>query len=813
MIPALYSDSEKNFSSNGLGLLKDCISCKTMQKRNGSYELELTYPVGSFLYEEIKCQRIIKAKANNRYSPQLFRIYYISKPINGLITVKAEHISYRLKDNFIEKIEFSGNCGGALNMLDSLATFRSGFNFNSDISSTSKVNLERINFWNAIVGTRGSIIDVFGNGADIVRDNFNISVKAHGGLDNNVLIAYKKNLSGFECEEDWTDCITKIYPYAIKDDVVYTISEKYVDSKYIIRDENPKIASIDFSSRFEEDSEITETKLRTLAENYFKNNNCDIPSLKYKVEFVELSKTEEYKTKGFTEEIELLDKVIIRHDLYNIDTKIKVISDNYDSLSEKYIKLELGTQTKNLSDLITDINNEIEDSQKDKVTIGFLDKAIEDLSNAITGNDGGYVRLNPPSNPSEILIMDTEDILTAKTVWRWNKEGLGVSLTGYNGSFMGLAKNGKLVIEEATVNKINAALIKAGTLISLNNKTWINMDDGTFNFANKIKFIDDKLNITLTNGKDIETNLEQLSTQISSTITKNEFGSLVQQNYDSVAIAIKNKTNSQAVFDSNGLTIENGKFKINKNGKVNLYIDTNGYLNTQSGLRVVDTETTGQPETFISDLGISMEFYYSNTGDLKTTELNPERNGIRCNNSFFTDGGIDVEQDLWVGGDFDVSGSKHCVQSTKNYGKVLFNAYETPGSYFGDIGRARLDESGICIIYIDDFMQESINTKIEYEVFTSIYEGELDKTKAVEFFEQYFILHGTPNALIGWEIKGKRIGYENIRIEEKQDYHIDNNNPSISNYKTNAILSEQFFEEDLIIGGNNDENINWILNN
>ena len=101
MIPGLYAENETNFSHNGLGLLADTIYCYPEEIRNSNYEIELAYPVFSRMYKEIKANRWIKAKANDRFEPQLFRIYYISKPIGGKITVKAEHISYLLKDNFI----------------------------------------------------------------------------------------------------------------------------------------------------------------------------------------------------------------------------------------------------------------------------------------------------------------------------------------------------------------------------------------------------------------------------------------------------------------------------------------------------------------------------------------------------------------------------------------------------------------------------------------------------------------------------------------------------------------------------------------
>lgn len=375
MIPILYSENEINlgdnirFKSNGLGMLKDTISCFIEEERNETYELELTYPAGSFLFEEIKGNRFIKAKANEKLDEQIFRIYYVSQPLSGEITVKAEHISYILKDNFIEKVECTGNCKTALETLNKNAAFPTRFKFNSNISMNANFKHEREYLWKCIKGSDGSIIETYGNGADIVRDNFNLSVMQNAGQDNNILIAYKKNMTGFECEEDWTGCKTKIYPFAIRDDIVYTISEKYVSSEYINRDPTSRIEKIDFSGEFEDDEEITEEKLRILAHNYFILNEIDIPKLSYKVEFVTLSKTEEFKNIIKDENLGLFDTVIIRHEIYNIDTKIRILKVKYDSLLEKYETIELNytkpRMSKSILQTVKKQKKEIEDTKEE----------------------------------------------------------------------------------------------------------------------------------------------------------------------------------------------------------------------------------------------------------------------------------------------------------------------------------------------------------------------------------------------------------------------------------------------------------------
>ena len=103
MIPILYASvSEGTVPSHyGVGSLRDCISCKVTEERNGSYELTMEYAAEGLHASEIQPNCIIKAKPNYTDDPQLFRIYKVGKTINGRFTVNAQHISYDLSGKVI----------------------------------------------------------------------------------------------------------------------------------------------------------------------------------------------------------------------------------------------------------------------------------------------------------------------------------------------------------------------------------------------------------------------------------------------------------------------------------------------------------------------------------------------------------------------------------------------------------------------------------------------------------------------------------------------------------------------------------------
>lgn len=77
-------------------MLRDAISCTVTEERNGAFELEMVYPITGQHYSSLALRGLILAKPNPYGEAQYFRIYKISRPINGQVTVNAQHISYDL---------------------------------------------------------------------------------------------------------------------------------------------------------------------------------------------------------------------------------------------------------------------------------------------------------------------------------------------------------------------------------------------------------------------------------------------------------------------------------------------------------------------------------------------------------------------------------------------------------------------------------------------------------------------------------------------------------------------------------------------
>lgn len=368
MIPRIYDNSFTTYESNGLGLLVDAISCQVEEESNGDFELTLVYPSdGSFFYA-LKQDNLIKADASDSLKGQLFRIDTISKPLNGQVTVYAKHISFDLAKNSLNEDinERNINCENAGKHMLQKSDADSRFSIESNIEMLGNYSMDRkTDCLSAIAGTRGSLIDTFGNGPKLLRDNFTISVLNRRGKDDNTLIAYKKNITGFTLEEDYSEIINIIKPYATVTDEEGNESSIYIDeigvktSRYVEGD-IIKSQWIDFSDKFDEDETPTKEKLKNLAEKYFNDNSCDLPKMTYKIEFQPLSQTEEYKEDGLyeLEHIGMDDSVYIVNSKYGIRDQARVIKTTYNVLAEKYISIELGDPKTTLGSIINKSNDD-----------------------------------------------------------------------------------------------------------------------------------------------------------------------------------------------------------------------------------------------------------------------------------------------------------------------------------------------------------------------------------------------------------------------------------------------------------------------
>ena len=458
----LYDSNEMNFNHNGLVVLSDCKVAFVDEELNGKYEAELEYPIDArSKWQYLTEGNMIKTDG------QLFRIYNKVKTLAG-IRVSARHIFYDLLDNFIESCSVGNmNAAGALGALLSNTQYAHGYTSMSDINEADTYEIDKINPVEAIMGSDGVISRY---GGELVRDNFTIRLYQARGIDRGVLVSYGKNVIGIEETINMDSVCTRLLPVG-KDGLLLT--EKYLDSELINNYPHPIVKSIEFT-----DCE-TEDELREAGQSYL--NATDKPLVNYTVDFIELTKTVEYKHYAILETVFMGDTVTIRHTKLGIDIKAKVIRIKKNLLTNRIEEVELGSFKPNFATGINDVITVITDKQdKDKTDLQTaIDNATAQINNAL----GGYVI----KQNGELLIMDTEDIATAVKVWRWNQGGLGYSGTGYNGPFRtAITADGHIVADFMDTGTLTASLIKTGTITSKTGKLSIGLDEEVLNIGGKI---------------------------------------------------------------------------------------------------------------------------------------------------------------------------------------------------------------------------------------------------------------------------------------------------------------------------------------
>ena len=498
MKPILYETTETEFISNGIGRLSDAISCTVLEERNGQYELEMEYPVTGIHYNDLAEERIILARHDDTSDTQPFRIYKISRPMKGIVTVNARHISYQLSKVVVLPCT-ANNCAGALQEMKQHSQGDNPFTMWTDknLEAGFKVTVPST-FRSILGGTSGSILDVYGPG-EYEWDRFTVKFHAARGADTGVTIRYGKNLTDIKKTTDISDLWTGIVPYwsgtnEADEPIVVVLDDPVIYSPAVNNYSYRLIIPVDFTSSFQE--QPTREQLRAKAEAYVRNNaESRIPE-SIDISFVALWQTAEYKNVAPLQRLRLCDTVSVYHTGLGIESTGKIVSVTYNVLLERYDKMTIGEARTHLSDAIKAIS---ETATKELPTTSAMQQAIKKATNLITGGHGGHVVLstNALGQPEEILILDTEEISTAVEVLRINRNGIGFSHNGFNGPFeTAWTLDGNFVADFITTGSLNASLIDTGVLNaslitvgllkdSTNNNYW-NMDTGEFRLASTV---------------------------------------------------------------------------------------------------------------------------------------------------------------------------------------------------------------------------------------------------------------------------------------------------------------------------------------
>ena len=435
--------------TNGLGRL-NAMSCVVTEERNGIYEAELTVFIDDEHFSSLSVGSVLKLMTNEGL--QMFRVYQITKPINGVCSVYAHHITYDLAKAPV--MPFTAT--GATNVVNGLVSHMAStyeFTMITDIVNALSVFTltEPKYFRECLGGYQGSILDVFGG--EYEWDNTTVKLLAHRGSDNGVQIRYGKNLTDIQQETNIESMYDAVIGYATVNDTTTTGTVQMITQV-----SSPKTMIIDFSDEFDDDETVTVEKLNTLALNYIQTHDMTAPRVSIDVSFVALASTDQYKDIAPLEHVKLCDTVHVLFEKLGVNASAKVIKTTYDSLNERLLSVEIGDAKSTMTDVI---NGTVADAEAEQTrAVNAVDGAVGNLTNMILNSLGLFVsKVEKSGGGYQYYMHNRPELSDSQYQWTINAGGFAVSRDYGQTWTAGIDADGNAVFNSISANSVDAMSI------------------------------------------------------------------------------------------------------------------------------------------------------------------------------------------------------------------------------------------------------------------------------------------------------------------------------------------------------------------
>lgn len=727
MTPVLFVAGASTYGTQGLGALADALTCEISEELNGEYELEMTYPVSGRRYSDLKNRCIIVAKPDPYRGEQPFRIYRITRPLNGVVTVYARHISYDLSGVPVTPFT-AASAAAAMQALAAHAAVSSPFSFWTDISSGASVEVAVPTSTRAVLGgTDGSILDTYHG--EYEWDGFTVRLRSHRGQDNGVRIAYGKNLTDIQQDENISDLATGVIGYWAGSDGTL-VQSGVVDAPGTYNFD--RVISVDFSSDFEEQPSTAQLTQRV--QQYISDNGVGVPDVSISVSWVNLEQYSGYEGLSLLERVSLGDTVTVEFPPLGVEATARVVKTVYDVQHDRYISADIGSVQANIADTIAGQQQQLQ-QVPNKTEIQQIAQSIAD---AIMGAKGGSVRLldtNGDGEPDTLYIADNPDPAKAVKVWRFNYMGWGASSNGYNGPFeMSAALGQGMYADFITVGTLTAILIK-----SADGRATIDLSTGDVSFTgNSVSiqsdnFAMDKQGNVLANGSFTSSNGIVGSGRNEASLTS---GGVYAYRYPG------NASRMVARLDGYG--------EATAMGQLILYATQGGSADAQASITCQNVGArlalaNGQGSTSIALNGAQGAGHFD--GMLEVAGQ----------------GGLAVTRTITCQ-DLTAWGNKNRAVRT-SYGTLKMAALETPEPTFADSGSARCGEDGTCYVEIEPRYAETVDRRRALQwLVTPTSPGAM----WVEAVDSGAVMHGTPGQAFYWLCLGAQEGFSGEYAEPSE---------------------------------------------
>lgn len=351
MIPILYESTETAFASNGLGRLRDCISCKVTEERNGIFECDFEYPVDGANFDLIECGRIIGVTHDETGDVEPFDIVSYSKPISGVVSFHAVHISYRQR-GIVARGTNVNSLADAFAVLQNSAQPSNPFTYSADFTSTayaSSFDGTPRSVRQFLGGIEGSILDAYGGEYEF--DRFRVILHQSRGQVRDFVIRYGVNLLDYKDDTDYSETYTSCVPYWHGNDngSDTTVVGNRVDLGGTAYNGQNVCAALDLSDKFQD--KPTATQLEALALSLMQSRQTQLPAQNIAVDFIRLQDMG-YEGLETLLQCNLCDSIKVEFPRYGMSGTYKIVKTVWDVLADKYDSMELGQLSTTLAEAL-----------------------------------------------------------------------------------------------------------------------------------------------------------------------------------------------------------------------------------------------------------------------------------------------------------------------------------------------------------------------------------------------------------------------------------------------------------------------------
>ena len=348
--------------------LNEAFSSEIIQEANSTYQLTFKFPTSDPKWALLIPET--ELVADDLHGEQYFTIFEVEKQ-HGYVTVYANQVATLLNGYSINKINVD-RVNGATVMNALVAGFKreTPFTFFSDVMSKHTLNLKDISAMEALAKDKHSIVGQWGG--DLVRDKYSVRLLEHGGIENESLFAYKKNMKSFQETKSTKELRTRIHFKKVieaheegKKDQILTVT---IDSPLINKYKHIYEADMEV-----QDQDVVDQKtLEEYGKRYFRETLCDMIEESLEIDVVGQA----------DQPVHMFDIVSIFHEGYDVDLRKKITKYKFNPMSNKLVSIGFGEVTRTLSDSISGMVNDSVDKKMKSYDAEYEAKVQKLVDNA-----------------------------------------------------------------------------------------------------------------------------------------------------------------------------------------------------------------------------------------------------------------------------------------------------------------------------------------------------------------------------------------------------------------------------------------------